>query len=178
MFTGKLDGYDGDTITCTVDGFECMATIHHDSDHGTPWENEDGHGPVTDWMDKDSKVAGYRVLSADGRRVRFYNYAEAIKIAKRDGWDAEPYGEGTKGERAARAVDADFANLKAWCRDEWWYVGVAVTVSKNGIQLTGKYDHACWGIESTAGSFLVEVANDHLSEALDAAKTAIAKLCA
>lgn len=81
--------------------------------------------------------------------------------------------------------DAELAKarmvLAAWKRDEWWYVGVAVTVSKAGIQLTGKYDHACWGIDcnypGSDNSYLLEVANEEANEALEAAKAKLAELC-
>jgi len=185
MFTEGFGKYvsDGDTIKCTVDGFELTATVHHDPDAGMPWEREDGHGPVSEWTSRD-KQPGERVLSSDRQSKRFYNFAEAVEIAKRDGWDAEPFGQGTAGERAARAAEADFKALKAWCNDEWTYAGVAVTVEKEGVRLTGKYDHALWGIEinypdgTGPNPYLLEVANEEVSEALEAAKAKIAKLCA
>lgn len=81
--------------------------------------------------------------------------------------------------------DAELAKarmvLAAWQRDEWWYVGVAVTVSKAGIQLTGQFDHAVWGTECNYpggdNSHLLEIANEELDEALDAAKAKLAELC-
>lgn len=76
--------------------------------------------------------------------------------------------------------------MEAWKKDEWQYVGVAVTVSKNGIQLTGDYDNALWDIEcdyptKDAGddydnSFLLKVANSLAPEALDEARSALAGL--
>lgn len=36
--------------------------------------------------------------------------------------------------------------MQAWKDDEWFYCGVAVTVEREGVQLTGQYDHALWGI--------------------------------
>src|SRR3954454_23579890 len=82
---------DGDTITCEVDGFTCTATIHHDYDMGKPWVEHDGHGPVSEWRPKDSQRPGERVLCQDHDSCMFYDFAEAVKIAKRDGW-------GTKGD--------------------------------------------------------------------------------
>lgn len=183
MFTKGFYSYvcDGDTITCTVDGFDCTATVHRDDDSTPPWKREDGHGPVSEYTSRD-KNAGERVLIADGNSKRYYDFAEAIKIAKRDGWYAEPFGTGTKAQRAERAVERDFAALKAWCDDEWYYVAVAVTVSKNGIQLTGDFDHACWGTECNyldgGNEHLTELANEYLPEALESARAAIAKLTA
>ena len=183
MFTKGFDSYvcDGDTIKCTVDGFDITATIHHDDSGDAPWESCDGHGPVSDWTSR-SKRAGELVLHSDHGSHRYYDFAEAIKIAKRDGWDAQPYKTGTKAQQAERAVKADFEALQAWCKDEWWYVGVAVTMSKNDIQLTGDFDHALWGIEAnypdSDNAHLTEVANEYIDEALAAARIAVSKLTA
>jgi hypothetical protein len=76
-------------------------------------------------------------------------------------------------EEAQRIMDA-------WNNDEWHYFGVAVTVYKNDVKLTGDYNNALWGIETNLpGShnvYLLEVANDLISSALDEAKEAIAKM--
>jgi hypothetical protein len=174
MFNGKLSGHDGDRLECEVDGFTVVAVTERDDDSRVPWE-DCGHGPVSEWTTRD-KRPGERVLCTDGRSKRFYDFADAIKTAKADGWDAKPYG-GTAGQRAARAVEADFRNLQAWCNDQWWYVGVCVRVYKNEIPLTGKYEHALWGIESNSGEYLVDTANELLGEAVDAAKKTLATLC-
>lgn len=172
----------GDSITCTVDGFDLTATIHHDEDSEAPWDREDGHGPVTDWMSKDAKQAGYRVLNVDRGSARFYDFAEAVKIAKRDGWgapaghfhvDATP----TSGQIAAAAAEHDFKVLKAWCNDEWAYCGIVVTVSKNDVELANE---SLWGVEynypNSDNSYLTEVANELASEALAAALAKLAQL--
>lgn len=168
---------DGDQITCEVDSFKVTATVHHDPDMGPPWEEHDGHGPVSDWTTRD-KRPGERILSTDRDSHRFYDFAEAVKIARKDGWDAKPYKTGTAGEQAVRAAEADFLFLKAWCDDEWTWCGVAVTVSKNGVDLTGEYDHALWGIECNASDngHLAEIAEELVGDALDAAKTKLAEI--
>lgn len=79
---------------------------------------------------------------------------------------------------AAAAARADFDRLAAWCRDEWHYVGVSVTVSRNGVQLTPDYAHALWGIESDAPDYLTETATDLAGEALAAARETLAGLAA
>jgi len=93
MFTEKFGSYvcDGDTITCEVDGFKATATLHHDDGSEAPWDSECGHGPVSDWTSR-SKAPGERVLCEDRRgRRRYYDFAEAVAIAKRDGWGFMPY---------------------------------------------------------------------------------------
>lgn len=215
-FTDKFGSYacEGDTIECVVDGFTVRARIVHDPDHGAPWDEEDGHGPVSDWTRRD-KRPGERILSSGMRsgEHRFYDFAEAVKIAKRDRWGSLPgdlktacvdgvwratAGDlsaeaddvnvairslfdqykaklGGPGAYAVAAVEADFARLKAWCDDEWFYVGVVLSISRGGIELD---DHAAalWGIESDAGDYLTEVANELLTEALEAGRAALARL--
>ncbi len=67
------------------DGFTLRASIKHDDATGAPWEEHDGHGPVSDWTRRD-KLPGELLLCDDGRQKRFYDFAEACKIARRDGW--------------------------------------------------------------------------------------------
>ena len=183
MFTEKFDSYvcEGDKIKCEIDGFAATATVYYDDDNSPPWERDEGHGPVSDWTSRDI-LLGERILSADRYSHRYYDFAEAVKIAKRDGWDTKPYGTGTKDEQAVRAAERDFEVLKAWCDDQWHYVGVAVTVSRKGVTLTHKWNHALWGIEGnypdSNNEYLTEVANELLDDALDDARKTMAKLIA
>lgn len=157
--------------TIQMQGFTVTASVERDEDMGAPWEEHDGHGEVSEWTARD-KRAGEVSLDGDGHH-RYYNWKAAIATAKKDGWDSEPFGTGTKGQRAERAVKADFERLKAWCDDQWWWVGVVLTVSKEGIELCSK---SLWGIESDAGDYLSEVANELLDEALEDAKAVIGRL--
>jgi len=66
----------------------------------------------------------------------------------------------------------------AWEADEWFYCGVVVSVSKAGIEFPGVA--SLWGIECNYpegdNSYLTEVANELLSEALDVGRQAIHEL--
>jgi hypothetical protein len=180
MFTEKFDDFAcfGDSIACSVDGFDVSATIHEDHFDGPPWEEGDGHGPVSEWTNR-AKGPGERVLSEDGAHRRYYDVAEATEMAKRDGWDTPPYGEGTKGERAARAVEADFLSLRGWCQDEWHYCLISLSVSRGDVELLC-HGPACCRIElNYPGSdnvYLSEVANELLPEALEEARKILADL--
>lgn len=70
--------------------------------------------------------------------------------------------------------------MRGWKNDEWFYCGVGVTIHKAGVQLTGQFDHALWGVEcnypGSDNDYLREVANDSLQEALAAAKAKLAEL--
>jgi len=67
----------------------------------------------------------------------------------------------------------------AWFDNEWFYCGVVVTVSKNGIELG---EDSLWGIEcnypNSDNSYLLEVANELIKGALDAARATLAELIA
>ncbi|NNM74764.1 hypothetical protein [Enterovirga aerilata] len=162
-------------------GYTAQARIQYDDSMGEPWKEHDGHGPVTDWRrasyrhGRPAKSPGERLLVSDGSNARFYDFAEAVRIALRDGWGCE--GGRKKGETArayaARAAEADFRRLQAWCSGEWHWCGVVVTVFKAGIELGSA---SLWGIESDAGDYLAEVANELLPEALDDAKARVAEL--
>jgi hypothetical protein len=178
MFTEQFserDARPGETILCVVDGFDCVATIYLDEHHEAPWEWTTVCGPVSNWTTRD-KRPGEFILATDRQHKRYYDFQEACRIARADKWDAPPYKQGTRRQQAARAAYADFEHLRRWCADQWRYVGVAVTVSKNGIDLTDRFAHALWGIESDSGEYLTETANDLLAGALTDARAAIAAL--
>jgi hypothetical protein len=186
--TGRvfLTGFDafvceGETITGTREGFELTARIAHDDDTTPPWDREDRHGPVSGWTRR-AKRPGERVLCEDRLSgARHYDFAEAVRIARRDGWRAsgDP-GLGTPGEVAARAAAHDFEALRAWCADEWFYCGVVLSVSRDGVTLD---DHAAslWGIEAnhpgSDNAYLTEVAEELAEEARGAGREALSRLC-
>lgn len=180
MFTTDFPRYagPGDTIECAVDGLRCVATLQHDYDADPPWENDDGHGPVTGWLTRD-KRAGELVLCEDRGSRRFYDFAEAVRMARAKGWgfggksvDDHMAGGMTIGQVAAAAAREDYENLRAWCRDEWFYVGVAVQLfDSNDEPINDEYDNALWRCDCNhpcgeGNSYLTEVANDLLEDAL------------
>jgi hypothetical protein len=113
----------------------------HDSDTGAPWEAHEGHGPVSDWVGRD-KRPGELVLSKDGNYTRYYNFQQACRIARKDGWNTKPYAFNTRRIQAAAAAYADYLHLKAWCDDNWWWCGIQVSLLRD----TGE-SAAVWAIE-------------------------------
>lgn len=97
----------------------------------------------------------------------------------------DPNNAGYIGSRSKRTLERHMAKAKAvmdaWLRDEWHYFGVAVTVERHGVLLTGRYDHALWGIEGnypgSDNDYLRDVANQLLDDALDTARAKISQLC-
>lgn len=143
MFTKKFsDSFvcEGDTITCEVDGFTCIATVYRDDSNDRPDERDTGF-----WPSKDKTAAGY---------------------VEPDKFNAE----------MAKAENV----MRAWKDDEWFYCGIDVTIEKAGVQLTAQYNHALWGIEcnypGSDNDYLRCVANENLSEALEAAKAKVLEL--
>lgn len=163
--------YDGDTFTHA--GHTFIVSIEDDNDHGAPWKESDGHGPVTEWISRDKKP-GERVLHADRNSKRFYDFAEATRIAKRDGWglgdearEALTIKLGrapTPSEVIAQAVENDFQYLHGWCNDEWRYVGVCVRHESQDHE--DRYSYACWGIESDCDEYIAIIAHENAAECL------------
>lgn len=144
--------------------------IEADDDAAPPWEREDGHGPVSAWTTRD-KIPGERVLNSEGGAYRYYDFAEACRIAKKDGWGiSNPSKSATPKQIAALAVlaaEADYAYLRAWCNDEWRYVGVIVrpVCTCCGTTMRNDYRFALWGIEDDAGDYLDQVALELIDDA-------------
>lgn len=67
------------------EGYVFKVFLVDDCDNGEPWNNCDGHGPVSNWTTRD-KHPGEWVISSDHGTKRYYDAAEANRIAKRDGW--------------------------------------------------------------------------------------------
>ena len=123
--------------------------LEDDNDHGHPWEDCEGHGPVTDWENR-NKRPGELILNTSHGSKRFYDFAEACRIALRDGWDhvaSRPEPPETPRQKAARAARADFEFLEAYCQDQWGYVGVVVTLLDDEGEETDHTD-SLWGVEN------------------------------
>ncbi len=168
--------YAGDTRAADLPGgLTARVTVEYDHDAGTPWDRECGHGPVSEWTRRD-KRPGERVLCDDHGARRYYDFAAAVATARTDGWDAPPYGTGTPGQRAARAAEADFARLRAWCRDDWQYVGLVVTIYAEDVELASA---SLWSIESDSDAdYLNETIAELLAEAMAEARPQAARIAA
>lgn len=102
-------------------GVTYRCEVKPDDDIGFPWKQCDGHGIVTGWESRDKKP-GELILNSDHGSKRFYDFAQSMKIAKRDGWGCNGMYVLKPGQRAYRAVMADYEYLRAFCNDEWSYV--------------------------------------------------------
>ncbi|NIJ81206.1 hypothetical protein [Xanthomonas cannabis] len=119
----------------------------HDHDAGSPWDREEGHGPVSGWRHKRSKRPGELVLRQHSpMEVRFFDFAETCKTALRDRWGARDAEPGmSKRQIAALAARENYEYLKAWCEGSWSYVGVIVTLLDADGRMT-QYSDSLWGV--------------------------------
>jgi len=132
-------------------GHEIKIEWQYDGDCEAPWDHEDGHGPVSDWVTRDKRPRE-RLLNSDRWAHRFYDIEEATRIAKRDGWGLSPDGiakleaklgrKATRGDIARESVEHDFEYLRRWCNDDWWWCGYVVTIEGTD------YHESLWGIDS------------------------------
>jgi hypothetical protein len=73
----------------------------------------------------------------------------------------------------------DAEDVQRWRDDEWFYVGVVLSVSRNGVELS---DHVAslWGIEcnfsDTSNAYLSEVAQELEAEALETARAKVVRI--
>ena len=84
-------------------------------------------------------------------------------------------------DRFAKAQAKAEAVMAAWKNDEWFYCGVILSVAIDGLTLD-RFAASLWGIEAnypdSDNAYLTEVANELLSEAIEAAKAERARQCA
>ena len=82
-------------------------------------------------------------------------------------------------QRFAEAQAKADAVMEGWRRGDWFYCGIVLAVERDGIDLD-RHAASLWGVEcnypGSDNSYLAEVANELLIEALDAAKAAAARL--
>lgn len=156
------------TEDITRDGVTYRSEYHFDHYQGAPWENDYGHGVVTraelNWYTGlIDKKPGQVVLHRGGRNEHsyLYDFADAMKTAKRDGWNAKPY---DAPNAALRAVNADIEFLRGWCAGDWHYMGVVVfPLNEDGDELRSQ-SQSLWGIESCSGDYIREVTNELIDE--------------
>lgn len=126
-------------------------------DHATraPWANCDGHGPVrAGARSARAKTPGERPFGAR----YLYDWAEAIKLAKRDGWGVAPakrpanWETLTAKQRVELAVKHDFDYLRGWAEDEWRYMVIGVAFWETGGPITDlTFADFCGGVETFEG---------------------------
>ncbi len=169
-----------DTHTKIIDGYTVTVSVYVDEDMGPPWKQHDGHGPVSEWTTR-KKRPGERMLNDDKASCRFYDWQEAIVIAKRDNWgipdeakaelSAKLKREPTKDEITAEAVRRDFEYLRGWCNDEWQWHGYETTITgPDGVEHEGD---SCWGFDDS--HYMITEAFDNATSTIEDLKAEAVK---
>ena len=146
-----MSAYHEYRIECS--GFTFSVEYHYDEYSGAPWDEADGHGPVSDWEWR-GKKPGELILCENRGYKRFYDYAEACRIALRDGWGAPGEIEGeTERQKAARAAMSDFEFLRGWCNGDWHWVDIVVKMLDAEGEETGD-EESVLGFDSSSDEYL------------------------
>lgn len=125
--------YAGQEIRFSHEGHDFIAEISHGDIAGFPWEEFDGHVNVRkvshDYgtLYGESKSPGERIIYRGDRREYSFvvDIPAAIAVATREGWS---FGEGTKKQRVAAAVEEDIKSCSGYISGDWEYVCVSVTM--------------------------------------------------
>lgn len=147
-----MPDYVGDHVRYKLPGgLYAIVKIEYDTDYSPPWENSDGHGVVSDREHREERNRRW-VLCQDRWDYRYYDWRETMNIAKRDGW--------SRSGDIMDAVRSDYEYLRAWCNDEWYYVGVVVELYDANDELI--WEESCWGYESYCEDYLCSEARSWL----------------
>lgn len=107
-----------------------------------------------------------------GRRSHdrlWYDVLRTLQLAEAEGWGMDPawhaeHPDATPAEIRMAAVEKDFAYLSGWYNDDWYYVGVVVTLlDADGCE---QEDVSCWRFESTDTEGQNEYVRDAVEELL------------
>ena len=83
-------------------------------------------------------------------------------------------------QRFAEAQAKAQAIMDAWRADEWFYCGIVLSISRNGVTLD-QHAASLWGVEANYpdrdNSYLRDVANDLLPAALARGRSVFTDLC-
>lgn len=157
----------------TVEGFSLSVAVDKDEDSNAPWQENDGHGVVNGWTQREPKE-GEVLLGEFGKGKLYYDTLASLEIAKRDGWGLPPEeAEGlTPDEIAAKTVERDLSRLKAWVNREWYFCYITVSLSFDGIVLGSRY---IGGYESDYLDNCTDVVNDLVNDTLPEAKRKVSE---
>lgn len=178
--------YSGQTFDFEHDGKQFRAFIESDDDHAPPWDRECGHVDVSEWEHRNKNPSEVIVNEDRGAR-QFVCIREAMEKATREAWGlSDEHMQAlteklkripSKREVIAESVRLDVERMRAWCADEWEYVGVCVCLlDSEGSPIGNKYAAACWGIESDSDDYMRDVARDLAADALSEAQATMARI--
>ena len=151
----------------TVDGFTLTARIQHD-EHAGPLDCVEAaprRNPHTGEL-----TAPEGTFPIETRRGPLWFRPESWRTYEAQRRHLLATHGRAEADRIARAnVRADVERVRAYFRDDWYYVGVVLTVTRGGIELSSA---SLWGIESDSGAayfneVCAELEHDALPDARD-----------
>ena len=134
-----------DTLQCGRHTFNVY--VSPDDSGDAPWDNDCIYDGVVSAWSRDSKRPYQRILSEDRGSKRYFDVRRYIAVA---------VSQGCTRKQAAEQLEKSFAHLRAWCNDQWHYVGVIVErVDADGEDLESD---SLWGIESDDKDYILATA--------------------
>ena len=153
------------------DGFLLRYKIVKDVNNPPPWRNEDGHGVVNMLRPLRHMPTSARSLySSSSGVIWYYDMAASRVKAVGEGWGL-PIKESTgltSDQIIDVAIEHDFEELKRWCDNEWWYVGVEVTF-EDAKEVNPK-QASLWGIHSDDIEYIERIKHELAEETLPQGK--------
>lgn len=161
LLPSRYSAYDGEEITELPNGWKIKVEFQHDGDFGPPWKDCDGMGVIKESSyGTPGEYGEYDdwILNSDHRWCRYYDWKATLPEAMRDGWDSKPYGTRRGKEKAIAAMKSTYEYLRRWCNDDWWYVGLIVTLLDENEEELG--EDSCWGFESESMDYITDQVRD------------------
>jgi hypothetical protein len=149
MFKAKFRDYvcEGDSISCTVNGFDCLATIHQDDCSDAPDERQDGF-----WPSLDPNDAGYIGPKSKSTLARYMARAKKVMEA----WENDEWHH----VGVSVVISRNDIQLTGNFDHALWGIECNYPV----------------GRRSTRNDYLLDVANELLPEALEDAESILSRL--
>lgn len=147
VLPSPYSAYEGEQVTDLSNGWKIKVEFEYDHDYGKPWEECDGHGVIYETHSREEYMDEWLLNNSRGW-YRYYDWKESLKLAIKDKWGCKPYDTST----AMDAIKADYEWLRRWCNDDWWWVGMIVTLldeDDNEID-----SDSCWGYDSDSIDYL------------------------
>lgn len=146
-------------------GKEYNVRWFYDYDFGSPLDNSDGHGVTErlDWnptdeeqleqhlldyepeLEEETRLRMMRQLCRPSNRYDnglYYDVLSSLHVARTE-WGCND------NEAAVKAVESDFAYLKGWYDDDWFYLTIGVAPIDADGNIDEDNRHFCGGYEST-----------------------------
>jgi hypothetical protein len=157
--------YDGDKVTELPQGYSVKVEFQRDNEGRAPYEESDGHGVV---VRERSRREGEHweawLLYSERHTYIYYDYEQTLPRAIKDGWNTSPFNDGLdERAKAYKAMRADYEFLRRWFNDDWWYVGLIVTLYKDGTEIA---EESVWGIDSDSIGYLADTARGYVARML------------